>query len=195
MVERKHDGWRMFRNRGRHFTRNGIPFRGISHIERAAAFLQQQFNRPMFFDGEFTVGTGIDTLAQTKAHQDHGWREGDAGTFWIFDCLPMSDWEFAESDTPLVERKAILKAGIDRMMADPLSWEFGWADGTECPLRYVEDQWADSAYDVRDMARSIWAEGGEGVVVKDPMAPYRRNRNEAWLKLRLDIEKRKSYGG
>lgn len=189
-IEQKHDGWRFNWIRGQALTRNGMPFRGIGHIERALHVLERQFGQPMFFDAEYVVGTGIDTLAQTKAHQDRGWRDGDAGTLWLFDCLPMTDWEFAESDTPLSERWEALRGSFGGMMAAPEAWEMGWTDGTPCPLRLVEHSTVESEFSVMLAAKEIWARGGEGVVVKKPSSPYRRTRNESWLKLRLDIEKR-----
>lgn len=194
LVEQKHDGWRFLWIRGQAFTRNGMPFRGTSHIERALAHLQRHIRRPMFFDGEFVVGTGLHTLAQTKAHQDRGWRDGDAGTLWLFDAVPLDEWEADDCPTPLLQRKQALQRTYDRMLADPLSWEFGWGDGIACPIQIAGHQIAESARQVRTMACDIWEQGGEGVMVKDPASLYRRNRNDDWQKLRIDIEKRgKTY--
>jgi ATP-dependent DNA ligase len=189
-VEEKHDGWRLLHINGKCFTRRGMPYRGIAHIERALDLLQRQYDAPMFFDGEYVVGTGLHTLAQTKAHQDRLWRTGDDGVLHVFDAVPMSQWEVDECRLTLSARKVLLLDAIEGMKADPLSWECGWQDGVECPVKFVDHQFAHDAYDVESMAREVWARQGEGVVIKDPYSPYRRNRNTDWQKHRRDIEKR-----
>jgi ATP-dependent DNA ligase len=183
-VERKHDGWRLIRFDGQCRTRNGMPYRGIRHIERALAFLETFFACPMAFDGEFVVGEGPHTLARTKAHQDKGWKERDAGRLHLFDALPLADWHEGACWTPLYQRKADLEAAYLAMMASPLAWEYGWTEEVECPLVIVESRWAGDAGEVRAMAREVWSEGGEGVVVKSHDAPYRRERNTDWRKLK-----------
>lgn len=190
MVERKHDGWRLLYIDGQCFTRNGMPYRGIRHIERALAVLQRQFDRPAFFDGEFVVGTGIHTLAQTKEHQDSGWKGGDAGTLWLFDAVPLDAWKRDDCEMPLYERKNALEWAIVGMMDSPEAWEMGWTEGVECPVRLVPDQWAFDRGDVKRMALDVWARGGEGVLVKDASTPYRRNRSPAWAKYRRPVEER-----
>ena len=54
------------------------------------------------------------------------------------------------------------------------------------PVVLIEDEWCASPREVMDLARRVWAEGGEGLVLKDAMAPYRRNRNDAWMKVKAD---------
>lgn len=192
MIEVKHDGFRFLWINGQAFTRNGMPYRGIGHIERALALLERQFDCPMFLDGEFVVGEGVHTLAATKAHQERGWRQGDAGRLHLFDCLPMADWKADDSETPLYERKKALSGAIAGMLADPLAWEMGWSEGVECPIRIVPDQWAFERRDVERMALDVWAAGGEGVMAKDAMAPYRRKRTDAWRKYRRDLARRRA---
>lgn len=182
LIEQKHDGWRMNWRSGETRTRQGMPFRGVSHIERALALLEAQFGEPMMIDGEFVVGTGPDTLAQTKAHQDSGWKAGNAGVMHVFDALPLSQWKADDCDTPLIERKNALEGAFMGMCAAPEAWEMGWGDGVACPLALVEHDIAANEYTIDRIARGIWEQGGEGVVIKDPAAPYRRQRTSAWLK-------------
>lgn len=190
MAERKHDGWRFLWIDGKAFTRNGMPYRGIGHIERAIGLLQRQFDRPMFLDGEFVVGTSLHTLAQTKAHQDRGWKSGDAGKLWLFDAVPLDQWRSDDCEMLLWERKKALAVAIAGMRADPLSWEFGWDEGIECPIGLVADHWIADRRAAERMASEIWQAGGEGIVIKDADSHYRRNRNAAWQKYRRPIERR-----
>lgn len=190
MCERKFDGWRLLHIEGQALTRNGAPYQGIRHIERALAVLQKQFSEPHFMDGEFIVGSGIHTLAQTKAHQDQGRKGGDAGVLWLFDAVPLDAWERNDCEMPLWERKNALAGAIGRMMDAPEAWEMGWTDGVDCPVKLVPDQWAFDRGDVERMALDVWADGGEGVLIKSAEAPYRRNRSPAWQKYRRDIQQR-----
>lgn len=192
LCEQKRDGWRLLHINGKCFTRNGMPYRGIGHIERALALLQAQFDSPMFFDGEFVVGEGVETLAMTKAHQDSGWRSGDAGVLHLFDCLPMAAWEADDDETPLYERKRLLRGAIEGMMRAPEAWEMGWSEGVPCPIRFVPDDWVFEARDVERLANEVWSAGGEGVVVKNERAPYRRKRTDAWRKYRRDLARRRA---
>lgn len=182
--EQKHDGWRLIRFDGQCRTRQGVPFRGISHIERALDFLAEHFDEPMAFDGEFVVGEGRDTLAMTKAHQDSGWKAGDAGRLYLFDAIPLALWQEGQDPMQLCQRKTRMERAFQAMLDNPLSWEFGWSEGLECPLVLVESRWCDGPAEVEAMAREVWRRGGEGVVAKEWDAPYRRERNNTWRKLK-----------
>lgn len=180
----KYDGWRLISAGGAARTRQGMPYQGIRHIERALAFLQEQFAQPMAFDGEFVVGEGTDTLAMTKAHQDSGWKGGNAGRLYLFDALPLDRWEAGYDPTPLYVRRAALEGAIRGMMDHPLAWEFGWTEEVQCPLSMVDSTWACDAADVKAQAERVWACGGEGVVVKRHDAPYQRKRSNDWMKVK-----------
>lgn len=192
LIETKHDGWRFLWINEKPFTRNGTPYRGVKHIEKALSVLKKQFDCSMVFDGEFVVGSGINTLAQTKAHQESGWKAGNDGVLHIFDALPLDEWKYAEGSMALRARKERLKGAFGGIWNEPEAWELGWTDGTNCPIRLVDHVDAANEYTVERVAKDVWARGGEGVVTKDANAPYRRNRNQTWLKLRRDISERNS---
>lgn len=77
---------------------------------------------------------------------------------------------------------------------DPaLSWDWrprSYGGDDPDAVQVLKDEWAFSESDVHDMVRRVWAEGGEGVMLKDPEAPYRRNRNATWQKVKLPNWKR-----
>lgn len=189
MIERKFDGWRALYlpdhlGKPRLFTRNGVPLEGVDHITWHLGRMAEAAGEPMFFDGELVVG---DTLAETKAWCESGWKRGGiAGTFHAFDCMPLREWQDGGTDRPLVERKKHLRDLVDTAAEDCWDWRPGsyGADLETLPVSFVEDGWAFDTADVITEARRIWAQGGEGVVVKDAEAPYRRNRNGAWLKVK-----------
>lgn len=192
MVEQKIDGFRGLRFQGvdgitRLWSRNGIPIEGTGHIAYLLDLMERVAGEPMFFDGEFQVGG---TLADTKAWFERGWKTGgEAGILHLFDGFTLREWKAGICETPLAERKARVSALLAEALADPIAaWEFrpgcGGDDTWRRSVQMIPDQWAFEASDVVDMARRVWAEGGEGVVVKDPMAPYVRARTAYALKVK-----------
>lgn len=190
MAEEKIDGWRclLFPGLDRQpglWTRGGLPFRGADHILTRLVEIEAALGGPHMIDGEFQVGG---TLAATKAHQERGWREGNAGTLFAFDCVPLADWERGRCDIPLYERKAALRAAIAATAPDPAAWE--WREGSRGrehgvdPVHYLEDAWLFDDADVRVEAERVWAAGGEGLMLKDASAPYVRARSYSWLKVK-----------
>ena len=193
LSEQKFNGWRCLYftgidNQPRLWTRNGIPLEGASHVFTRLQAMEAAAGEPMFFDGEIVVD-GPDTLAATKAWFESGWkRGGDAGVFYAFDCLTMAEWRAGGSDMPLLDRKTRLKALYDASEPDADEWT--WPEGSRgaappTSLVMVKDQWVFDERDVMAEAGRVWAAGGEGIVLKDPLAPYRRLRTSDWLKVKM----------
>ncbi len=190
MAEQKIDGYRCLYFRGLDgqpglWTRGGLPIMGASHILARLRQVEAEMGGEFMIDGEFQVDG---TLAATKAHQDRGWRLGDAGTFFAFDAVPMADWERGRCDMPLYARKAALARAVAATAPDAEDWE--WAEGSRGaghgvdPVAVLADQWVFDADDVRNEAARVWAAGGEGLMLKDAEAPYVRARSDAWLKVK-----------
>lgn len=192
MAEEKIDGWRclLFPGLDRQpglWTRGGLPFRGADHILTRLVEIEAALGGPHMIDGEFQVGG---TLAATKAHQERGWREGNAGALFAFDAVPLADWERGRCDIPLYERKAALRAAIEATAPCADAWE--WAEGSHGaghgvdPISYLNDEWLLDAADVHAAAQRVWGAGGEGLVLKDPMASYVRARSDSWMKVKRE---------
>ena len=189
MVEEKIDGWRAPRFPGidgqvRIWTRNGMVIEGVGHILHRLARMERAAGEPMMFDGEFQVDG---TLAATKHWCESGWKlGGEAGVYHVFDAMPLTAWRAGGDPTPLYQRKARLKALMEATAEPEWEWRPGsrGRDDGATSVVLIEDLWCETAADVADAARRIWAEGGEGVMVKDAYAPYQRNRNGAWLKVK-----------
>jgi ATP-dependent DNA ligase len=183
MVEEKVDGVRAWYVDGALTTREGIPICGVGHILHRIGGMEKAYGRPLFLDGEFKTPGGF---RATLSHIGKGLRAPEQGTLHLFDCLHADEWRGDECDRPLYARKAML-ADL-AALAEGLSGEWDWRPGSRGKepdgpaLTVVADQWCSDADEVRAMAQSIWAREGEGVMVKDATAPYRRSRNAAWQK-------------
>lgn len=192
MVEPKVDGWRCLYFAGvdgqpRLWSRQGMPLEGAAHVLARLQAIEAAAGVPLFIDGEIQVGG---SLSATKAWFETGWRQGgEAGLFHAFDCLSWSDWHAGGSDQPLYQRKARLRelfAGSEEQ-DDGWTWRAG-SKGAPAPeaVRIMPDGWAFDAADVLDQARRIWTSGGEGIMLKDPMSPYRRLRSGVWQKVKME---------
>lgn len=201
MCEEKRDGYRASWFTGadgsrRLWTRGGLPIEGVAPILSRLLAMERAAGERMMFDGEFQVDG---SLAATKAWCERGWKQGgSAGHLFLFDCLAMAEWRAGGSDTPLWQRKQRLEQLVAATAPipaaayegdDPPAWE--WPAGSKGrieldPVSVIPDRWVNDAGDVLDFAREVWAAGGEGCVVKQFDAPYRRNRNGTWAKVKIE---------
>lgn len=189
MFEQKIDGWRALWLRDHRgvpglWTRNGHPIGGTGHIAWHLAQIEREAGEALVFDGEFQVEG---TLAATKTWAETGWkRGGEAGELFLFDCVTLAEWRAGGSERPLVDRKARLVELAQAARGDGWEWRPGshGRDDGACPVSVLPDGWAFDPADVEREARRVWAAGGEGLMLKDPSAPYRRNRNGHWLKVK-----------
>lgn len=190
MCEAKIDGWRALRFRGidgitRLWSRNGQPLEGAEHIAYRLDLMEQAAGEPMMFDGEVQVGG---TLAATKHWFESGHKlGGEAGVYHLFDGMPLAQWKAGGSDVPLYQRKARLKVLMGAAEADDWTWRPGSKgrdENTPIAVQMVADEWVASPADALDFAKRVWASGGEGGMLKDAFAPYRRTRSAAWQKIK-----------
>lgn len=192
MVESKIDGFRALAMRGvdgkRYlFSRNGVPIEGASHILDRLALLEDAAGMPLVIDGEFQVDG---TLAATKAWFERGWKQGgNAGVFHAFDVMPWREWQEGGCNAEAYRRKAWLKQLF--VESEPRDDGWTWAEGSRgavppIPVYVIEDAWMFDADAVAALARFEWDRGGEGLMLKDPMAPYRRKRCDAWQKVKVE---------
>lgn len=187
--QEKVDGWRALylrdhKGQPRLFTRNGHPIEGTGHITWRLAQIEEAAGEPMMFDGEFQVGGSLEA---TKRWCESGHKAGgEAGQLFLFDAIPLSDWERGQCSVPQVDRLQRLREAIAAAEGDGWDWRPGSRGRDEAlpPVVMLEDGWCFTPSDVTQEARRIWARKGEGLMLKDPLAPYQRNRSDAWQKVK-----------
>ena len=167
IVEPKVDGIRALWIDGELVTREGAPIHGAEHIAACLRWLEHEACVPMFFDGEWQVGG---SFAATLAHFQARGGRGDAGTLHLFDAMPMRVWRGEDPGQALEDRRPKLDRLLD-----------GKARGA---VRALPWAWASDADEVAAQAREYIAGGGEGVVVKNPLATYRRARTSEWQRIK-----------
>lgn len=189
VAEEKIDGWRAGYIRGRDgklglFTRNGHPIEGIGHIMHRLGQMEEVAGTELFFDGEFQVDG---TLAATKHWCETGWKQGgEAGAFYVFDCFTRAEWEVGGSNVPQNVRRARLQALCASTPADQWDWRAGSRgrdEGRECVF-FLPQLDVFTVADAVRAAQYVWSRGGEGLMLKNSYAPYRRNRTKDWQKVK-----------
>lgn len=168
-VEPKIDGHRALFLGGddrRLLSREGSAMGCAAHCLPALSQLERRFGEPMMFDAEFAVPGGLkETLRAFRRN-----KPATGGVMWLFDAVPLRLWRMGRDDTPLWHRKNRLAAmfgdqGLCASVGRVLDFKMD-ADQTEM------------------LARGLWRNGFEGVVVKDRTAGYVRGRSKTWLKLK-----------
>jgi ATP-dependent DNA ligase len=185
----KIDGWRAlylrdWQGKPGLWTRNGHPIEGVGHILWRLAQIERAAGQPLFIDGEFQIGR---SLAETKRWCEAGWKHGgEAGQLFAFDAMPLTHWRAGHSPIPLVERLDLLRGAIEGADGDQWDWRPGsrGRDDKLPPVVMLDHSWVFDHRDVMDQAEQVWSDGGEGLVLKAPEAPYWRKRTCDWLKVK-----------
>lgn len=144
-------------------SREALPLDCALHCLPALHDLEQLYGEPMVFDAEYQEPEGFQaTLAAMR-------RGTGCGTAWVFDAVPYAQWKINRFSQPIEERVGRLVELAARIESPFVS---------VLPLFDVA-----TAEDAQSIAETIWARGGEGIVVKARRSPYVRGKSSLWLKL------------
>lgn len=168
-AEEKVDGIRCAWIEGQLFSREGAGLE-IPHVAAELARLERRFGQRMMLDGEYQEPGGfLDTLAW---HSSRG-KRAPAGTFHLFDAVPLDDWRADACEEPLTERRRFIAAALG-------DWE-------PQHVRRVLPLPVANRREVEQLAATVWARGGEGLMLKDGASLYRRERSASWLKVKRKL--------
>jgi DNA ligase-1 len=187
LIEVKLDGVRVItvvRSDGRvdMFSRNGKELANFPHIkEQIASVIKQKGSSKsmdVVLDGEIMSSSFQDLMKQV--HRKDNVEAGDA-ILNLFDVLPLEDFEKGFYDKDQTTRSSMVQFWVETNHAllpnvTCLANELVDLDTAEGQLRFKEIN-----------AQAIVG-GYEGIMIKDPDAPYECKRSTAWLKLKPFIE-------
>lgn len=175
IVEPKMDGIRACWIDGELVSREGSPIRGTAHIAEIIRAIEHEAAVPLFLDGEFLVDASFDA---TLSHFASAGAAGDVGTMWIWEALPMRVWTGEDPCEALEVRRGKLDRLVKPFECDALR---------VMPWAYMTD-----VAEIEAHAADFIAQGGEGIVVKQGLATYRRARCGTWQRIKrrltLDLE-------
>jgi DNA ligase-1 len=183
LIEVKLDGVRVITivypdGRVDQFSRNGKELVNFPHLKEQLATVASQFSEPMVFDGEIMSTSFQDLMKQVHRKSDVDAKDA---ILYLFDCLPLSNFEQGQWKAKQYARSRQLKE---------------WYDGNDEALpnfRILAQELVDLDTDAgqqrfRAINQQAIAGGYEGIMIKDPEAKYECKRSVAWLKLKPFIE-------
>jgi DNA ligase-1 len=160
------------------FSRNGKELANFPHIVEQFKKTVTGVREPMVFDGEVMSGSFQDLMKQV--HRKDNVKANDA-KLHLFDLLTLEAFEQGIYQVSQENRSSKLRA-----------WKDLWAEET-ADIEIVGQELVDLDTN-QGQARfkmintQAVAGGYEGIMIKDPQAPYECKRSHAWLKLKPFIE-------
>lgn len=160
------------------YSRNGKELVNFPHIKEQLSKNSIFFKTPMVLDGEVMSSSFQDLMKQV--HRKSDVQAGDA-VLNLFDILSLEDFKRGRSDIPQYERSQALHIWYEPIKThlpniSVLSNEMVDLDTEEGQARFSE------------INATAIAGGYEGIMIKDPLAPYECKRSVAWLKQKPFIE-------
>jgi len=160
------------------FSRNGKELVNFPHIAEQLSKVASGFDEPYVLDGEVMSSSFQDLMRQV--HRKSDVNAGDA-ILYLFDIISLHDFKIGFSNVLQTERSASLQTWFE-------------IEQEHLPnIRVLENEAVDlDAPEGQKRFREINQEaidgGYEGIMIKDPEAPYECKRTHHWLKLKPFIE-------
>jgi len=183
LIEVKLDGVRVITivhpdGRVDQFSRNGKELVNFPHVKEQLAAIAGQFTEPMVLDGEIMSGSFQDLMKQIHRKSD---AQAQDAVLNLFDALPLVQFEKGTSSTTQTQRS---------------EWVNAWFEFNRDALPNVTvvgqelvDLDTEAGQRKYKEINALAIEGGyEGIMIKEPDAPYECKRSHAWLKLKPFIE-------
>jgi DNA ligase-1 len=162
------------------FSRNGKELHNFDTVKMQLSTLAKRFSEPMVLDGEIMSSSFQDLMKQVYRKDNV---ETSDAVLHFFDMLPLADFEKGVCNIPQSTRSEQLKTWFENdglflklLNVRVVGQELVDLDTTEGKQRYLE------------INKQAIDGGFEGIMLKDPSAPYELKRSVAWLKLKPFIE-------
>ena len=183
LIEVKLDGVRVITmvhpdGRVNMFSRNGKEFVNFPHITEQFVSIADTLLEPWVFDGEIMSSSFQDLMKQVHRKSDV---QAEDAVLHLFDCIPLVHFEKSIWNATQEFRSNHLKEFIEHHKDSlpnitMVGQELVDLDSEAGQSKYKE-------------INALAIEGGyEGIMIKDPSAPYECKRSHAWLKLKPFIE-------
>ena len=181
MLEVKLDGVRVITvvypdSRVNQFSRNGKRLDNFPHIRDQFSSIAKKLEEPMVFDGEIMSSSFQDLMKQV--HRKSNVNATDANLF-LFDWLSLEEFTIGRCNIKQEFRTENLKEFIRKARLV----------NVKCLHSELIDMDTEEGKALFSKINSDAIKGGyEGIMIKDPYAPYECKRTTNWLKLKPFIE-------
>jgi len=187
LIEVKLDGVRVItivRADGRvdMFSRNGKELANFPHIaEQISSVIKQKGSSKsmdVVLDGEIMSSSFQDLMKQVHRKSDV---QSDDAILNLFDVLPLEDFEKGIYEKDQTTRSQMVKFWVETNQA--------LLPNVTCVANELVDlDTAEGQKRFKEINQKAIDGGYEGIMIKDPLAPYECKRSTAWLKLKPFIE-------
>lgn len=155
------------------YTRNGKELLNFGHIKDEFANMSSTLKEAMVFDGEIMSSSFQALMTQLRRKVDV---QSKDSILYCFDIIPLSDFLLGKCDIPQIDRINMLNrkgSPLNNMKSVKL-------------LDYIMvDLDTDEGHKIyNDFNNRCVNDGKEGIMIKDPSAPYECIRSTAWMKLK-----------
>jgi len=160
------------------YSRNGKPLVNFPVICQQLSRSARYFPVPMVLDGEVMSASFQDLMKQVHRKSDV---ESSDAILNLFDIMPLADFQAGQYQVPQIERSIQLKVWLGPLAeAMPNVAVVG--------QRLLDLDSDQGRADFLSINAEAIAGGYEGIMIKDPTAPYECKRTVAWLKQKPYIE-------
>jgi len=183
LIEVKLDGVRVITivypdNRINMFSRNGKELVNFPHIIEQFKKTTDIFKEPMVFDGEIMSNSFQDLMKQVHRKTNV---QADDAVLHLFDMIPLFAFEAGRWNKSQIKRSKKL-----------VDWKKEWELQTPS-IEIVGQEMVNLDTEAglkrfKEINEQAIAGGYEGIMLKDPNAPYECKRTASWLKLKPFIE-------
>lgn len=184
LLDRKYDGVRLLtvldKQAGtvRQFSRDGREKNNFPKLLESLERLLPVINESLVLDGE-VISSNFQTL-MTQVNRQEDVDTSDCRLI-LFDIVSLKDFRSGVCRISQQDRHLALCELI------PLFVEFGDDRLHVEPKLEVDLDTQEGAKAMNEFNQMVLAEGLEGVMIKDPAAPYQCKRSDAWLKIKPSI--------
>ena len=162
------------------YTRNGIINDRFTIISENLAPLLSALNESIVLDGE-VMSTNFQAL-MTQVNRKKLVDTTDS-VLHLFDCIPLADFKIGKSNIKQSDRHIQLIAIVNHLNSDIIK---------VVPKMLVNLSTPEGQKNLQDFNREAIDSGYEGIMIKNPNAPYECKRRTHWLKIKpwitVDLE-------
>jgi len=154
------------------FSRNGKEIVNFPHIKEQLSMVASSFNKPMVLDGEIMSSSFQDLMKQLRRKENVETKES---TLYVFDMLPLEAFQQGIFNTAQHSRSSYL-----RLWHSEISDLIPNIQLLEQELVDFDTEAGQARYE--EINRAAIEGGFEGIMIKNPNAPYVLKRSDYWLK-------------
>lgn len=161
------------------YTRNGKENTNFPHVVEAFHAIMGELSESMVFDGEITARSFQELMTQVNTKD----KANSDTRLALFDALPLADFKKGICKIRQEDRHTMLTGVIPVILRMVSSGCIYVIPKLKVDLDTPEGQRAFAEFN-----RETVEAGYEGIMVKNPDAPYELKRSNAWLKVKPFIE-------